>query len=208
LNKRFTAILATLLLIAGAESQAGMIFGVRYTNTQEPALKGLSGLGQTGVSDPGAKGRFGLYAGQQSGNSIFMVGADYDRFKMTRGDSVIYSRRLTIDLGFRYQLMPAEKAKAMNFMPFLAIHVFKSYAKVDVDSTIMRPADARYFQDLSNDDGAWVSVGAEYIFSPVFGLGAEGGLRYTRANSKAYGYDIKLREYDTFVALLVSFYLK
>lgn len=184
-----------------------MVFGVRYTNTQEPALKGLSGLSQRGVSDLSSKGRFGLYAGTQSGNNVFLVGLDYDRFKMERGDSLIYSRRLTIDIGYRYQLFSVDKAKAMNFMPFLALHLFKSYAKISADSAIMSPTDAKYFQDISNDEGGWISLGGEYFFAPVFSLGAEGGLRYTRANSSAYGYDIKLREYDTFVALLLSFYL-
>lgn len=205
MRKRFVII--ALLLFLGAEARAAMMFGVRYTNTQDPALKGLSVLGQRGVIDLGSKGKFGLYAGQQSGSSVFLLGVDYDRFKMNRGDSLIYSRRLTIDLGYRYQLFPADKAKAMNFMPFMAFHLFKSYAKFEADSSIVRSADARYFKDLSNDDGAWLSFGAEYFFSPVFALGAEGGLRYTRANSNAYGYAIHLRQYDTFVALLMTFYL-
>jgi hypothetical protein len=197
----------TLLLLAGTESRAAMVFGIRYTNTEEPALKGLSGLSQKGVVDLGSKGRFGLYGGGQSGNGVLLVGVDYDRFKMTRSDSLIYSRRLTIDIGYRYHLLQADKAKAMSFSPFLAVHIFKSYAKVDADSSILNPADARYFEDLSNDDGGWISLGAEYFFAPAFSFGAEGGLRYTRANSNAYGYGIHLREYDTFVALLLSFYL-
>jgi hypothetical protein len=190
----------TLLLLIGAESQA-MVFGIRYTNTQEQALKGLSG-----VADPSTKGRFGMYVGQESGNSTFLVGLNYDRFKMNRGDSLLYSRRLTIDIGYRYQLIPVDQAKAMSFMPFLAIHFFKSYSNVKADSAILRPADVTYLKDISNDDGAWVSVGAEYFFAPVFSLGAEGGLRYTRANSTAYGYDIHIREYNTFVAILLSFW--
>ncbi len=198
----------TLLLLAGAESRAAMVFGIRYTNTEEPALKGLSGLSQRGIVDLSSKGRFGLYGGVQNGTGVFLVGADYDRFKMTRGDSLIYSRRLTVDIGYRYQLLPADKAKAMSFSPFLALHIFKSYAKVNADSTILSPSDAQYFQDLSNNEGGWISVGAEYLFAPAFSFGAEGGLRYTRANSEAYGYGIHLREYDTFVALLLSFYVQ
>ncbi len=197
-----------LLFLMGVESRAAMVFGVRYTNTQEPILKSLDGLNQRGVGDLGSKGRFGIYVGQQNGNSVFLFGVDYDRFKLTRGDSLIYSRRIALNLGYRYMFMSAEKSKAMNFAPFIALHFFKSYAKVDVDSAFLPPADARYLQDISNDDGAWISVGAEYFFAPVFSFGAEGGLRYTRANSKAYGYDIKLREYNTFIAILVSFYLQ
>ncbi len=197
-----------LMLLTGAESRAAMVFGVRYTNTQEPILKSLNGLNQRGIGDLGSKGRFGIYVGEQNGNSVFLFGVDYDRFKLTRGDSLIYSRRMTLDIGYRYMLMSTEKSKAMSFAPFFAIHVFKSYAKVNVDSAFLPPANARYLQDISNDDGAWVSLGAEYFFAPVFSFGAEGGLRYSRANSKAYGYDIKLREYNTFVAILVSFYLK
>jgi hypothetical protein len=180
-----------------------MVFGIRYTNTQEQALKGLDG-----VVDPASKGRFGLYAGQESGNSTILVGFNYDRFKMNRADTLLYSRRLTVDLGFRYHLLPADQAKAMSFVPFLAVHIFKSFSKVKADSSILRPADATYFKDISNDDGAWVSVGAEYFFAPVFSLGAEGGIRYTRANSSAYGYDIHIREYNSFVAILMSFYIK
>jgi hypothetical protein len=197
--------LVTLLLLMGAESQAAMVFGIRFSNSQEQALQGLS---VRGVSDPGTKGRFGVYAGTINGSNTFLIGLDYDRFKLQRGDSLLYSRKFTVDLGYRYQLLGADQAKAMNFMPFLALHIFKSYAKVKADSGILNPVDARYYQDMSNDDGGWVSVGAEYFFAPVFSLGAEGGLRYTRANSSAYGYDIKLREYDTFIALLVSFWLK
>jgi hypothetical protein len=182
-----------------------MVFGIRYTNTQELALKGLKG-----VVDPVAKGRFGLYAGQQSGSSTFLVGFNYDRFKMNRADTLLYSRRLTVDIGFRYQLLPVDQAKAMSFMPFLGVHIFKSFSKFQADSSssFPHPADATYFKDISNDDGAWVSVGAEYFFAPVFSLGAEGGIRYTRANSSAYGYDIHIREYNTFVAILMSFYIK
>jgi hypothetical protein len=194
--------LATLLLFIGAESKA-MVFGIRYTNTQEQVLKGLNG-----VVDPVAKGRFGLFAGQESGNSTILVGFNYDRFKMQRGDSLLYSRRLTVDVGYRYQLLSADQAKAMSFMPFLALHIFKSYSKVQADSSIMRPVDVTYYKDISNDEGGWFSVGAEYFFAPVFSLGAEGGIRYTRANSNAYGYAIKIREYNSFVAILMSFYIK
>ncbi len=200
---KLAIILAALLLVTGAESRAA-VFGIRFSNTQEQPLRALV---DKGIGDSGAKGRFGLYAGTTQGSSYFLIGADYDRFKMERGDSLLYSRRLTIDFGYRYQLLGADKAKAMNFMPFLALHLFKSYSKVEADSGTLRPAEVKYFQDLSNDEGGWLSVGAEYFFAPVFSLGAEGGLRYTRANSKALGWDVKIRQYDTFVALLLSFYM-
>jgi hypothetical protein len=203
LKNKLAIILVTLLLLTGAESQA-VVFGIRFSNTQEQPLRVLI---DKGISDSGAKGRFGLYAGTLQGNSYFMIGADYDRFKMERGDSLLYSRRLTIDVGYRYQLLSADKANAMNFMPFLALHLFKSFSKVQADSGTLRPVDVTYYKDLSNDEGGWISVGGEYFFAPVFSLGAEGGLRYTRANTKAYGYDIKIRQYNTFVALLLSFYL-
>jgi hypothetical protein len=207
LKKGIFLILTALLLVAGAESGFATVFGIRYSNSPEPVWKGLSISTRGGVINFENKGRFGLYAGQQSGSGIFLVGADYNRFKFTLGDSLIYSRRLTVDIGYRYRLIPADKAKAMNFSPFVAAHIFKSYAKVSADSAFLSPTDAKYLQDISNDEGGWISVGAEYSFAPAFSLGAEGGLRYTRANSGAYGYDIKLREYDTFVALLLSFYL-
>ena len=65
------------LFLAGAESRAAMVFGVRYSNTQEPILTSLSGVDQRVVGDLGNKGRFGIYAGQQNGNSIFLIGVSH-----------------------------------------------------------------------------------------------------------------------------------
>ena len=192
----------TLLALTAVQSEA-MVFGIRFSNTQEQPLYAV-----TGIDGPGSKGRFGIYVGQQSGNNVFLAGINYDRYKMLRADTLLYSRRYTIDLGYRFQLLPADKARAMSFMPFLALHLFKSFSKVEADSAILSPAEVKYLKDISNDDGGWISAGGEYFFAPVFSLGAEAGLRYTRANSNAYGNNIKIRQYDTFIALLMSFWLQ
>ncbi len=191
------AILA-LTLFYGVEARA-IIFGVRLSNTLGQPLPPSFG-------DGASRGRFGIYLGTKEGPSTFLFGADYDRHKTLRGDTLLYARRLTVNFGYRYMLLPADKSTAMNFMPFISAHVFKSYSKINADSNIVSTADADYYEDISNDSGAWLALGAEYFFAPVFSLGAEGGVRYSRANSKAYGYDIKIRDYTTFAALLLTYY--
>ena len=193
----FFAILASTLFY-GVEARA-IIFGVRLSNVLEQPLPPSFG-------DGASRGQFGVYLGTTKGTNTFLFGADYDRYKTERGDTLLYARRLTVNFGYRYLLMPKDKSTAMSFMPFISAHAFKSFAKVNADSTVLSKADADYYEDISNDEGAWVALGAEYFFAPVFSLGAEGGIRYTRANSKAYGYNVKIRDYTTFAALLLTFY--
>ena len=190
-------IFVALIALWGAESKA-IIFGIRFSDIGQKTL--------LGVDDSGSKGRFGAFVGTRERNNIFLLGADYDRYKLSRGDTSSYSRRFTVNIGYRYLLMSSDKAEAMNFMPFLALHFFKSFSKVTADSAVMSAADARYFQDLSNDSGAWGAIGAEYYFAPAFGFGCEAGVRYSRARSKAYGYEVKLSQFNSYVALLAAFY--
>jgi hypothetical protein len=174
---RIIVIIVALVIFGAADSHA-VIFGIRYSNlTQNPL----------------------------PGNSLLIIGADYDRYKLERGDSLLYSRRLVVDAGYRYYLLPADKAKAMEINPFVAGHLFKSFSRVTADSSVLAPADVQYYKDLSNDIGGWVSLGAEYHFAPAFSFGGETGLRYSRAKSKAYGHDIKLGQYTSFVALIMTF---
>jgi hypothetical protein len=188
---------AALVTILAANAHA-IIFGIRYSNlTQEPL---------PGITDTGSKGRFGAYLGFKEKTSLVIVGADYDRYRLERGDSLLYSRRLVVNAGYRYHLLPTDKAEAMDLMPFVAINLFKSFSKVTADSTVMSSADVQYYKDLSNDVGGWISLGADYYFAPAFSLGGEAGLRYSRAKSKAYGHEIKLGQYSTFVAILMTFY--
>lgn len=191
-------ILALAVLFASALSASSnaVIIGVRLIDMGQNLAPAIS-------SDN--SGRFGLYVGAGEKNNFFLVGADYSRFKMERGDSLLYSRRLTVNLGYRYMLFPADKMQAMKFIPFLGIHYFKSFSKVEADSGLVSAADVRYFKDMANDSGGWVSIGAEYYFAPVFSMGLETGLRYSRAKSKAYGYEIKRSDINSFVAMLLSF---
>jgi hypothetical protein len=197
LKSRTILIVSALVFLISAESKA-IIFGVRYSDINKNPL--------SGIVDVGSKGRFGMYFGVRQSKSVFLVGADYDRYKSVQGDTALYARRLTINLGYRYQLFPKDKVSGMSFNPFIGMHVFKSFSKVNADSSIIPAAQVKYLKDISNDEGGWVSFGGEYFFAPVFSFGAEAGLRYSRANSKALGSEIKIREYSTFVALLLSFY--
>ena len=183
--------------VIGADAQA-VVFGIRYSDIREQRLPS--------IVDNSGKGRFGFYAGVAQSNSSFLIGAEYDRNKTERGDSLLYFRRLTVNLGYRYNLLPADKGKAMSFMPFVAMHYFKSFSKVEADSTVMSSVDAHFNRDMLNDNGGWVSFGAEYYLGPVFSLGAEAGLRYSRSKSKAYGYEIKYSDFTSFAALLLNFY--
>ena len=177
------------------------MFGIRFSDLTEQTLPG--------VSSGGTKGRFGAVVGTKAKNNVFMIGADYDRFK-AQGDSSFYSRRLTVDIGYRYLLFPAEKGDAMKITPFVGIQYFKSFAQVTADSGVMglTPAQIKYMKDLANDSGILISAGAEYYFSPVFSFGAEGGLRYSKASSSALGYSVKNSQYNSYVAMLLSFYLQ
>jgi hypothetical protein len=193
--KRLLFLAFSLAVAADANA---LIFGIRYSDLAQQPLPA--------IADNGAKGRFGAYLGFKEKKSLFLVGADYDRFKMERGDTLLYSRRLVINAGYRYQLLPKDKAEAMDFMPFWALHLFKSFSKVKADSSIMSGADVDYYNDISNDVGGWIALGAEYYFAPAFSFGGEAGLRYTRAKSKAYGHEIKISHSTTSVALILTFY--
>jgi hypothetical protein len=196
--KRTVTLIAILIVLAQSAGTQAMIFGIRYSDIREQRLPA--------PFDDGSRGRFGYYAGAAQGPSILLVGVDYDRLKTTRGDSLLYFRRLTANIGYRYQTMPADKGKAMSFMPFIALHYFKSFAVVKADSGMLAPVDVRYYRDMMNDSGFWLSGGAEYFLAPVFSLGGEAGIRYSSAKSKAYGYEIKRSQFTTFAAIIASFY--
>jgi hypothetical protein len=197
LKLRTLIIAAILLTVLGANANA-IVFGIRYSDIREQRLPPLV--------DGGSKGRFGFYAGVAQNNSSFLIGAEYDRNKTERGDSLLYFRRMTVNIGYRYNLFTADKGRAMNFMPFAAIHYFKSYSKVEADSNIMSSTEAKFTRDMLNDYGGWISFGAEYYFAPVASLGAEAGFRYTKAKSSALGYDVKYSDYSTFAAILLNYY--
>jgi hypothetical protein len=196
---KLKSLIISLILVTvfGAEARA-IVFGIRYSDIREQRLPS--------IVDASSKGRFGFYAGIAEKSSSFLIGAEYDRNKSERGDSLLYFRRMTVNIGYRYSLFPADKAKAMSFMPFVAVHYFKSYSKVEADSTVMSAIDVEYNRDMLNDSGGWISFGAEYYFAPVMSLGAEAGLRYSKAKSSAYGYDIKFGDYTTFAAILLNYY--
>lgn len=200
------AILLSLLILSMTAESKALMFGIRFSDLTEQTLPA--------VANVGTRGRFGGFLGAKQKNSVFLIGADYDRFRMQRGDSLLYSRRLTVDIGYRYQLFAADKADAMKIAPFIGIHYFKSFSQVTGDSgmtlpsgLISSPAVIKYLKDLANDSGIIISGGAEYYFAPVFSLGAEGGIRYSKASSSALGYSVKISQYNSYVALLLSFYL-
>jgi hypothetical protein len=196
---KLKSLIISLILVAvlGAEAKA-IVFGIRYSDIREQRLPS--------IVDNSSRGRFGFYAGIAESNSSFLIGAEYDRNKTERGDSLLYFRRMTVNIGYRYNLLPADKGKAMSFMPFVAMHYFKSFSKVEADSTVMSAADVKFNRDMLNDAGGWISFGAEYYFAPVMSLGAEAGLRYSKAKSSAYGYNIKFGDYTSFAALLLNYY--
>ncbi len=175
-----------------------MVFGIRYSNTSEPILNL--------VDSPDTKGRFGFYLGTVEKNNMFLIGADYDSRKFQSASS-FYSRRLTVNIGYRYLFLPVDKSNAMKILPFVGLSYYRSFSKVEADSTLLSPARVSYYKDISNDSGGWISVGADYHLAPVFGLGCEAGLMYSRATSKALGYQTKIGEYKTFIAILINFYM-
>jgi hypothetical protein len=187
-----------LLVTIFAGDASAIIFGIRYSNLNEPILPA--------IQRQDSRGRLGVFFGAREKSQDFLLGLDYDRYKQERGDTLLYSRRITASIGYRYRLFSTEKAEGMNMMPYIGIHYFKSFGKVDADTSVMSSADRQYYKDLTNDQGIRVSLGAEYYLAPAFSLGCEGGIRYAKVKSKAYGYTIKISEYRTFAALLVSFY--
>lgn len=196
--RKITILISTALILFMSVRADALIFGIRYSDLSQATLPG--------IEDNSSRGRFGAYLGFREKNSLFLVGADYDRYKMERGDSLLYARRLVVNIGYRYHLLNLDKAEAMDFMPFVSFHLFKGFSKLSADSVFMPPADVKYLKDILNDSGGWLSLGAEYKFAPAFGFGGEAGIRYTRARSKAYGYEVKISQYSSFVALIMTFY--
>lgn len=197
LVKRSSLIAAVILLVIGMASDGhALIAGIRYTSVTRQLLPGIDGYGQ---SRP-----FTFYAGDRKKNSDFLIGIGYDRYKRDVRDSLLYARRLVVDVGYRYGLMSADKVQAMKILPFVGIHYYMAFAKVRADSTVMSQQDVKYRKDLADDQGGWVSAGVEYFFAPSFSMGCEAGLLYMKAKSSAYGYKISLSEYRTFVAILMS----
>jgi len=188
----------TILILLIAENASALIFGIRYSNLNEPVLQGTDFTGD--------RGRFGAFIGLKEKKNVVFLGLDYDRHKTERADTTFYGRRFTANIGYRYQLFPADKINATRINPFIGLHYYKSFAKVEADESVMAPEERRYFKDMLGDSGGWLSFGAEYYFAPTFSLGAEAGVRYARAKSKAYGYEIKVTDYTSFVAILLSFY--
>lgn len=187
-----------LLIMLISENASALIFGIRYSNLGEPVLRDTDFMAD--------RGRFGAFIGISEKNNVIFLGLDYDRHKTARGDTATYARRFTANIGYRYWIFPADKARATSINPFVSMHIFKSFPKVEADDTVMTPEERKYLKDMLGDSGGWLSFGADYFFAPAFSLGAEAGVRYTRAKSKAYGYEIKTTDYTSFVALLLSFY--
>jgi hypothetical protein len=194
MKKTFLVILITLI----SENAFALIFGIRYSNLAEPVLQGTDFAGD--------RGRFGAIIGLSEKKNLVFLGLDYDRHKTQWGDTTSYVRRFTANIGYRYWLFPASKAEATRINPFVGLNIYKSFPKVEVDDSVMSPEDRSYLKDMLGDSGGWLSFGADYFFAPTFSLGAEAGVRYARAKSKAYGYEIKVTDYTSFVALLLSFY--
>lgn len=189
---------AVIILLLQANDVSAVIVGIRYSNLNEPVLP-LANV-------EGSRGRFGAFAGAREKNSLFLVGLDYDRHKEQRGDTTLYARRFTLNFGYRYQLFPSLKVNAMKINPFIGLHYFKSYGKFKTNNPDLSTEEIQYQKDMLKDSGGWLSFGVEYYFAPSFALGGEAGVRYSRAESKAYGYKIKTTDYTSFAAILLSFY--
>lgn len=193
---KIAGILVFMLLLTQESSAA--IFGVRFSNLSEPILPA--------IERQDSRGRLGVFAGTRQKNNDFLIGLDYDRYKQQRGDTLLYSRRVTVSIGYRYRLFSTDRTEAMKIMPAVGVHIFKSFASVSADSSIFSEQDRNYYKDISNDEGVRVTLSSEYFFAPAFSFGCEGGIQYIRAKSKAYGYTIKVSEYRTYAAILISFY--
>lgn len=192
-------ILAVMLIPLLFTEVGAVIFGIRFSNVNEPLLPALENA-QKGD-------RFGVYIGKNEKNHDFLLGIDYDSYKQQRADTLLYSRRLVVDIGYRYRLFSGAKIEGTSVLPFFAIHYYRSFGKVRAHDSVMSPEDRDYYKDLTSDQGGWFSIGAEYYFAPMFAIGCEGGVRYSKAKSDAYGYDIKISEYKTFAAILIVFRL-
>jgi len=193
--KKIVLTVALIAVFCGAAN--AVIFGIRYSNVTRPVVAPFE-------TDEG-RGRFGIYFGEREKSSDFLLGIDYDSYKREGGDTLSYSRRVVVDFGYRYRVFSGDRSAAMKILPFAAIHYYKGFGKVEADTSVLSNSDRKYYKDLMSDHGGWISVGAEYAFAPAFSMGCEAGLLYTNAKSKAYGYTIKISDYRTFVAILMSF---
>jgi hypothetical protein len=191
-------ILLIILFVLIAENAFAVIFGIRYSNLNEPVLNGTSFTGD--------RGRFGSFIGLQEKNNVIYLGLEYDSHKTEIADSTFYGRRFTANIGYRYQLFSSDKINATKINPFIGFNYFKSFANVKADASVMTSQERGYLKDMLNDSGVWLAFGAVYYFAPTFSLGAEAGVRYARAKSSAYGYEIKITDYTSFAAILMSFY--
>lgn len=192
-------IIGTLLfLILMTQESWAVIFGIRFSNLNEPILPA--------IERQDSRGRLGIFAGTRQKNNDFLIGLDYDRYKLQRGDTLLYSRRVTVSIGYRYRLFSTDRTEAMKIMPAIGVHLFRSFASVNADTTIFSEQDRNYYKDISNDEGVRVTLSSEYFFAPPFSFGCEGGIQYIRAKSKAYGHTIKISEYRTYAAIVITFY--
>jgi hypothetical protein len=196
--RSFRIMGTVLFLFLMVQESSAVIFGIRYSNLSEPLLPA--------IERQESRGRLGIFAGTRQKSNDFLIGLDYDRYKQQRGDTLLYSRRITVSMGYRYRLFSTERMEAMKIVPTVGVHLFKSFASVNADSSIFSEQDRTYYKDISNDEGLRVAFSVEYFFAPAFSFGCEGGIQYIRAKSKAYGYTIKVSEYRTYAAILISFY--
>ena len=199
--RRLTLLLLVALLLFGAVNDvSAMIFGIRYSNLNQAVLPTFE--------DSDSRGRFGMFLGYREKNHDFVLGMDYDRHKTEMGDVKLYARRFSANIGYRYRLFPADKISAMKINPYLGLYFFKSYGKVEAENWGWTDEEIQFEKDMLNDSGGWLSLGGEYYFAPGFSMGCEGGVRYTKASSKATGIEIKITDYTTFASILMTFYWK
>jgi len=189
-------ILIYILLLFSFGSASAIIFGTKYSNNT-PAITIAEGSQDN-------EGRFGIFLGTEEKNHSILLGIGYNRHKF-QSDASYYTRRLTLSLEYRYQLIATDQAQAMKILPFATIAYFRSFSQVTADSLAYSPAEVSYYKDLSNDKGGWIAIGAEYFLAPVFTIGCEGGLRYVSAKTGALGYEVKITEFKTYVAFLMTF---
>ena len=196
MKKAVLIIIASTFLVS--ENACALIFGIRYSNLNEPVLQGTDFMGE--------RGRFGAFVGLSEKNNVVFLGLDYDRHRSEKGDTTFYGRRFTANIGYRYRLFSTAKVEAIKINPFVSFNFFKSFAKVEAHESLMSSAERGFLKDMLNDSGGWLSFGVDYLFAPTFSLGAETGVRYARAKSKALGYTTKITDYTSFAAILLAYY--
>jgi hypothetical protein len=118
-----------------SENAFAVIFGIRYSNLSEPVFKGTDFAGD--------RGRFGAVLGIREKNSVIFLGLDYDRHKAERADTTFYARRFAVNVGYRYQIFSADKISATKINPFIGLYYFKTFVKVEADTSLMRKRTRR-----------------------------------------------------------------